>query len=204
MIYKAIPYIYSRIPAQEDEYALFRLKAKLINCGISSVIQMDERLPFSTLRKRRIKKARKFNLEIKKDYSYEDFWTILTENLKNNHNSKPVHTIDEITQLKNCFQESIELYSVYMEKVCVAGVIVYHTDHVAHVQYISANELGKEISALDFLFDYLINKAFTNIIYFDFGTSVEKQGFYLNEGLSFQKQGFGARGVVYQQYEYEL
>ena len=83
MIYKAIPYIYSRIPAQEDEYALFRLKAKLINCGISSVIQMDERLPFSTLRKRGMKKAQKFDLEIKKDYSYEDFWDILTENLEN-------------------------------------------------------------------------------------------------------------------------
>ena len=67
---------------------------------------------------------------------------------------------DEITQLKNCFQENIELYSVYMTDECVAGVIVYHTENVAHVQYISANELGKEISALDFLFDYLINQGY--------------------------------------------
>ena len=204
VIYKAIPYIYSSIPAQEDEYALFRLKAKLINCGISSVIQMNERLPFSTLRKRGMKKAQKFDLEIKKDYSFEDFWDILSENLENKHGTKPVHTINEITQLKNCFQENIELYSVYMTGKCVAGVVMYHTERVAHVQYISANELGKEISALDFLFNHLINQVYTNISYFDFGTSVENQGYYLNKGLSFQKQGFGARGVVYQQYEYEL
>jgi len=31
-----------------------------------------------------------------------------------------------------------------------------------------------------------------------------KHGLYLNEGLSFQKQGFGARGIVYQQFEYDL
>ena len=74
MVYKAIPYIYSSIPAQEDEYALFRLNAHLINCGISSVIHMDEHLPFSTLRKRGMKKAQKFNLEIREDYSYEEFW----------------------------------------------------------------------------------------------------------------------------------
>ena len=87
---------------------------------------------------------------------------------------------------------------------CVAGVVMYHTDKVAHVQYISANEIGKDISALDFLFSYLINEEYQNTHYFDFGTSVENQGFYLNEGLIFQKQGFGARGVVYNQYEYEL
>ena len=165
---------------------------------------MDERLPFSTLRKRGMKKARKFDLEIKKDYSFEDFWNILSENLENIYGTKSVHAINEITQLKNCFQENIELYSVYMEGKCVAGVVMYQTEKVAHVQYISANEFGKEISALDFLFDHLINQVYKNISYFDFGTSVENQGYYLNEGLSFQKQGFGARGVVYQQFEYEL
>ncbi|PGT82988.1 MULTISPECIES: GNAT family N-acetyltransferase [Bacillaceae] len=204
VFYKAIPYIYSSIPAQEDEYALFRHNAKLTGCGISSAILMENCLPFSTLRKRGIKKAKKWNLEIKKDYSYEDFWRVLTENLEYRHDTKPVHTLNEIIQLKNRFKENIELYSVYMEGECVAGVLMYITENVAHVQYISANQSGKEISALDFLFDYLINQRYSNVRYFDFGTSVEKQGFFLNEGLSFQKQGFGARGVVYQYFEYDL
>lgn len=105
--------------------------------------------------------------------------------------------------MKNDFKDNIELYSVYKENECIAGVVMYISENVAHVQYISANETGKDISALDFLFGYLINEKYQHTHYFDFGTSVENQGYYLNEGLTFQKQGFGARGVVYKQYEYE-
>ncbi|MCP3761373.1 GNAT family N-acetyltransferase [Domibacillus sp. A3M-37] len=203
VVYKPIPYIYSDIPSQEDEYALFRLNASLISSGIASVINLNEKIPYNSCRKRKIKKAQKYNLEIKTDYSYEDFWDILTSNLQRTHNASPVHKLSEIKTLKKLFPDNIKLFSIYLEDVCLAGAVIYITKNVAHVQYISANENGKKISALDFLFDYLINQAFENMKYFDFGTSVEKKGYYLNEGLSFQKQGFGARGVLYQQYEYE-
>jgi hypothetical protein len=204
VIYKAIPHIYSNIPAQEDEYALFRLGAKLISSGISSVICMNERLPYSSLRKRSIKKAHKNKLEIKTDYSYDDFWFILTKNLWQSHKSIPVHNLPEICKLKTYFDDNIKLYCVYMEDECIAGVVMYVTDNVAHVQYISANEDGKKYAALDFLFDNLINEVYIHTNYFDFGISVEDRGYYLNEGLVNQKQGFGGRGVLYQQYEYNV
>ena len=44
VVYRAIPYIYSSIPAQEDQYVLFRLNAKLISCGIASVLHINQRL----------------------------------------------------------------------------------------------------------------------------------------------------------------
>ncbi|MED0652872.1 GNAT family N-acetyltransferase [Anoxybacillus geothermalis] len=202
VIYKAIPYIYSSLPAQEDEYALFRLNAKIIACGISSVIDLSNKIPFTKSRIGSIKKAAKHHLEIKEDEGYSDYWCILTENLKNKYNTRPVHNLGEITKLKNCFPNNIKLYTVYKEDICIAGVVIYETDIVAHVQYISANEMGKKIGALDFLFNYLINEKYKHKKYFDFGTSVENQGYYLNKGLIFQKQGFGGRGVVYKQYEY--
>ena len=37
--------------------------------------------------------------------------------------------------------------------------------------------------------------------YFDFGTSNEDMGRYLNEGLIYQKEGFGGRAVCYDWYE---
>lgn len=77
-------------------------------------------------------------------------------------------------------------------------------DPVVHTQYISANLEGKEIGALDLLFDYLINTEYSNYKIFDFGQSTENNGIYLNESLIFQKEGFGGRGVVYDIYEYEL
>lgn len=203
VIYKAIPHIYSNVPSQEDEYVLFLLGAINISCGISSVIFMDNRIQYSSLRKRRVKKAQKYKLEIKTDYSFFDFWGILTKNLNDSHAVKPVHSLKEMKSLKRSFNENIKLYSVYVAEECIAGVVIYLSGNVAHVQYISANEQGKELAALDYLFDHLITNTFCNIKYFDFGTSVENQGHFLNEGLIFQKQGFGGRGVLYQQFEYE-
>jgi hypothetical protein len=37
--------------------------------------------------------------------------------------------------------------------------------------------------------------------YFDFGKSVEDGGWYLNEGLIGQKEGFGGRAVMYDTYK---
>ena len=75
---------------------------------------------------------------------------------------------------------------------------------MAHVQYIASTDEGKELGAVDLLFLYLINNKFKNIRYFDLGTSVEQGGKYLNEGLLFQKEGFGGRAVVYDTYEMEI
>lgn len=204
VIYKAIPHIYSSIPAQEDEYALFRLGARIISSGLSSAIRMDERQPYSSQRKKNIKKAQKYDFEIKTDYSYDEFWVILSDNLMKFHNTTPVHNITEIKKLKNDFDNNIKLYSVYLKSECIAGVIMYISDNVAHAQYTAASEYGKKISALDYLYDHLINKVFKNTNYFSLGTSVENNGYYLNEGLVNQKQGFGGRGVIYQQFEYEV
>ncbi|WP_019415892.1 GNAT family N-acetyltransferase [Paenisporosarcina sp. TG20] len=204
VIYKAIPHIYPSIPAQEDEYALFRLGATLVSSRISSVINRDDRLNFSSLRRRNIRKAKKYNLEIKTDSSYEDFWFILTENLLKSHKVIPVHSLSEMMKLKVNFADNIKLYCVYLKEECLAGVVIYISVNVAHVQYISSNENGKKLAALDFLFDHLINNVYKDIKYFDLGTSVEDQGLYLNQGLIFQKQGFGGRGVLYQQFEYDV
>jgi hypothetical protein len=204
VLYKAIPHIYSNTPAQEDEYALFRLGADLISCGISSAIYRDERVPYSSQRIKSIKRALRYDLEIKIDYSYDDFWRILTNNLMKSHNATPVHSLSEIKKLKTYFDDNIKLYSVYLEGECIAGVVMYITDYVAHPQYTAASERGKKISAVDYLYDYLINNSFNKTKYFDFGVSVENLGQYLNEGLINQKQGFGGRGVLYQQFEYDV
>ena len=189
VIYKAIPYIYTNIPAQEDQYALFRLGARIVGSGISSVIHMREKQPYSSQRIKGIKKTKKYNFEIRIDYSYIDFWTILTNNLMTYHNTLPVHSILEINKLKEEFVNNIKLYSVYFKGECIAGVVMYITDNVAHAQYTAASEYGKKTSALDYLYDYLINKVFYNTNYFSLGTSVENNGYFLNEGLINQKQG---------------
>ena len=78
---------------------------------------------------------------------------------------------------------------------------MFETETTAHVQYIASTEKGRNLGALDGLFDYLIGTQYAHKRYFDFGISVEQGGWVLNEGLIHQKEGFGARGAVYETYE---
>ena len=129
------------------------------------------------------------------------YWDILTEVLERHHGVAPVHTVDEMQLLMSRFPQQIKLFLVRQEKDVMAGCVVFLTKYVAHIQYIAASDEGKELGALDLLFRHLINERFKQMRYVDFGISTERGGMYLNEGLIFQKEGFGARSVCYDTYE---
>ena len=94
----------------------------------------------------------------------------------------------------------MRLFCTYKEDKILAGVTVFEHRTMAHVQYISASEKGKELGALDLLFDTLINYyKEVGKEYFEFGISSEN-GTFLNHGLISQKEGFGGRTVMYNQY----
>ena len=203
IIYKAVPYIYSDYPAQEDLYALFRNDAKLVGCNISSTISLGNKVNFAELRRRGVKKANKNNLTCVASNDFDCFWDILSNNLKAKYDVNPVHTLQEIEYLHSLFSENINLFTVKKQKDVVAGAVLYISKRVVHVQYISASTEGQKLGALDLLFDYLINK-YADFDYFDFGYSTEKMGYYLNEKLLFQKEGFGGRGVAYNIYDLNI
>lgn len=204
IIYKPIPHIYHRYPSEDDLYALFRNKAILISRNISSSINLSDKLGYSELRRRQIKKAEKQNLIVCESDSLPEFWAVLEENLKKNHQAVATHSLDEIAYLRNQFPDNIRLFCTLKEDRVVAGCLIFETATVAHAQYISASQEGKECGALDLLFDYLIDQVFTTKKYFDLGTSNEDNGYFLNEGLISQKEGFGARGVVYDTYQLNI
>ena len=102
------------------------------------------------------------------------------------------------------FPRNIRLYIVRHEKRIVAGVIIFECRRVAHVQYIASGEEGRTYGALDLLFRHLINERYKQFDYLDLGTSNENDGRVLNEGLIFQKEGFGGRAVCYDTYEVSI
>ena len=65
------------------------------------------------------------------------------------------------------------------------------------MQYIASTEDGRKHGALDTIIDHLIHRIYPQKRYFDFGTSNERQGQYLNEGLIGYKEEFGARAVIH-------
>lgn len=203
-IYKPIPHIYHRIPSEEDLYALYRNQAELISRNISSCIYYDTSISYAQLRKRGIKKAQNKGLSISESDNFAMFWQILETNLMQRHNAEPVHSLAEIKYLKSKFPAQIRLFEVKNGDQTVGGCVAFETDRVVHIQYISASQEGRQQGALDYLFDHLIQKAQSACKHFDFGTSTEHGGTILNEGLISQKEGFGARGIVYDTYRIKL
>lgn len=202
-LYKPLPQIYSRVPAQEDLYALFRVGARLVGRSLSSTVNNNGRVAFTELRRRKIAKAAKMGLSYCRSRDFSAFWAILSDVLASAHGCRPVHTLDEISLLESRFPDNIKLYGAFDGGKMIAGCVVYETSCVAHIQYIAASPEGKAAGALDGLFDYLFRE-YEGVSYIDFGISTEDGGRVLNEGLLFQKEGFGARGVVYDVYEIVL
>lgn len=203
--YKAIPWIYHDLPAEEDLYALTNVcHASLIHRDISSTIFLNNKRPFSELRRRCRKRAAKAGVTVKRSDDFATFWQILDNNLENKYGVKPVHTCKELELLAGHFPGNISLYMSYLGETALGGVVTYRNKETVHVQYISASDEGKRIGALDILFYELINNVFDGCRYFDFGKSTEQNGTYLNGQLIFQKEGFGARGVCYDTYEWKI
>lgn len=205
MIYKAIPYIYHRCPAEEDLYALFRRCAKLHSRAVASVIEQSHKIAMRKGRKSTIKQARRLGISIAESDDLTDFWELLSKLLSDKYNARPVHTLEEMSRLKSLFPQEIHLFiATSAEGRLLGGSIVYEFEHLIHAQYIAASPEGKEMGAIDLLYAYLIEERYADKRYIDFGTSVEQGGWKINEGLLRQKEAFGARTVVYDTYEWKF
>lgn len=204
IIYKCIPYIYSSLPNQEDLYAIFIANGSLIRRDVSSTILMSQPITYSKGRKWGINRAKKNDVEIAKFEKASLAWPLIREVLNNYYETEPTHTEKEIDFLQSKFPENITAYYAHIHNAPVAVAITFDTDLVAHTQYLAVNNEGREVAALDYLIDQIIEDKKNKVTYFDFGISNEDSGRYLNEGLISQKEGFGARAVVHDFYEIEI
>ena len=57
---------------------------------------------------------------------------------------------------------------------------------------------------VDALYRRILFEDYGDHHFFDFGKSTEGDGTVLNESLIYQKEGFGARGVCYDWYEWKV
>ncbi len=204
IIYKAVPHIYHRIPAEEDLYALFRFGASIETVNLSSVVDLCNNPGFNTLQKRHLKKASMLNPWIKETSKAYEFMPILEECLRSRHEVSPIHSEAELQTLKDRFPEGIRLFLAGTANDPEAAVCIYNTNSVAHCQYIATSASGRENGVLTYLMHQLIYEVFSGNRYFDFGTSNEDAGRILNAGLLHQKTGLGGRGVAYQIFKLKI
>ncbi|MCR5313907.1 MAG: GNAT family N-acetyltransferase [Bacteroidaceae bacterium] len=205
IIYKPTPYIYSNYPSDEPLYALFRHGAILTGRGISQCIHLENRIKVSELRRRGVKKATTGNYVVKETDDYNTFWNVLNDVLSTYHSTKPVHSATEMELLAKRFPQRAKLFGTFSpDGTMLAGAWVFDCDNVVHTQYLASSDKGKQTGALDMLIMHIIDLYSPSKQYLDFGISTEDGGAILNEGLTFQKEGFGGRGVCYDCWELNI
>lgn len=201
LIYKAVPHIFKNYPAEEDLYALYRVGACLWRRDISSVIDLRKKFKYSKGRKWSINKADKAGMKLQESQDFSAFHALLTLILIK-FDTRPTHTLEELTLLKKHFPDKIKLYEVLLHEQLLAGAVVYDFGDTVHTQYLAVSEEGREIGALDWLIANLIEHNYAKRCYFSFGISTENNGKNLNAGLIAQKEGFGARAIAHDFYEW--
>ena len=200
---KLLPDFYSKCSQSEIEYSLFLLNANLERVDTALVIDnsnnFNRKIPKG--RKSEISKAKKHGIYIKESTQFDSFWNlILIPNLKSRFNVKPVHSLDEITSLKNYNYENIKQFNAYLGDEILAGTTIYETDTTIHLQYIAGNDLARSTGALDFLFYHLIALYSEKCRFFDFGIVNEKAGRKINVGMLKWKESFGSRFYLHKFY----
>lgn len=203
--YKPIPYIYWEQPSQEDEYALFRMGARLTESNLSAAINLSLPVHYNKLRRRTLASAVRQPVILEEAEDCEEFMAMTAACLEERHSTRPVHTAQEIRLLQSRFPERIRMFTAhYAGEKPDAGVMIFDTGRVAHAQYIATTPRGREENLLTPLFNQLITETFSTRNYFDFGISNEDHGLFLNEGLLRQKYSYGATGVTYSRWILDL
>jgi hypothetical protein len=204
LIYKPVPHIYHRVPAEEDLYALWRLGATLTRREIAASVRLDQPPSYGKARRHAVRRAQAAGLEVARSDDWDAFMDVERQTLER-HGAVPVHIADELRLLAGRFPDQISLTVARKAGELVAGVVVYATPHVAHAQYIGSTASGRAVSAVDVVVDALIQRhAAAGRRWFDFGISTADAGRTLNAGLAAYKESFGARGVAYDTYAIDV
>lgn len=204
MLYKPVPHIYHAQSAEEDLYALFTKGADLVRVDASATIALPRRLPFGSGKKDGLRKARKAGLEVRESTDWVTCWTLLTEVLSERHDVKPTHSLEEIELLARRFPENIRLVGAFDGSEMISALVIFDCGDTVHAQYIASSEQGRLHGGVDLIVQTLIETDYAGRRWFDFGISTSEQGRNLNHGLAQQKEMFGARTTVYQQFRWHL
>ena len=207
LVVKPIPYIYNRQPCEEELYFILRHGGRLTERHLSQAVCTSDPLPANELRRRCIAKGRLSGLlftTAEKREEWDEYHRLLTQVLSLHHSTAPVHSAEELWLLHSRFPDNIKLYTARLDGRLMAGTVIYLSPCVAHTQYLASSDQGRGIGALDYVIDRMLSEAdVRQCAYLDFGVSTERDG-TLNQGLTFQKEGFGARGVCYDTYRINL
>lgn len=188
--------------SDESDYAMWY-------CGFSIKYReletyIDLRPPLEDIKKQ-YDKGTKYNtvkawktVSVTETEDFAAFWELLTENLQSRYGKQPVHSLEQITALRNAVgRDSIKLFGAYFENRLIGGCVVFVFKNTLHAQYIAQNNAYQEHRCINAVTDFITDWGKShNYHYFNLGTGNDQQGRFINEGLTHFKESFGGRGVL--------
>ena len=201
LILKLIPDFYQLRASNEINYFLYQTKAVLVKRSMNLVIDYCKPLQISKSKLKHFRRISELDITIEEADDCTSFWNhILIPRLQDKHQVSPVHSLEEINQLKLNFPENIKQFNAYYEGEIVAGITLFCSQQVIKSQYGATSLKGESIRALDYLFINLIEKFGSESAFFDMG--IVDDGDLYNKGLLKQKEELGC--AVYVQDVYKI
>ena len=194
------PIIYNKRKTNYIDYSLLKYGYRYVKREVSSILFLEDSIEknvnkFKPSHRQALRKAQRSGVVIKKTDDFNSFYNILKKNLKNRHNVRPTHTVNELSKLKKLFPENIILYGAFIEGSMVGGVVNFIANNDVILSfYISHDEIYQEYRPINLLFYEVLKDAITNKYkVFDFGIfTVNEEP---NMGLAKFKENFGSSGI---------
>lgn len=189
----------------EIEFSLIQKNASLYRKDMNLVINFKNDFSISKSKLKHFRRVSSLGLEIREDNDFQLFWNnVLIPRLQEKHDTRPVHTVEEIIFLHSKFPQNIKQYNVYFDNEIIAGITLFVFKNGVKSQYGATTSVGEKMRALDFLFITLITKFKEKVAFFDMGTVSEHQGKSFNPGLLKQKEELGCSISAQDYYSLEL
>lgn len=209
---KLVPKVYHKELSDQLDFALRFSGFSIEYTELATVLELKKgeeffvKLVMSDTAFRNYQKSLKSGLSVVEDADINDFWPILENKLKHNHNAKPAHTLDEIKHLKTLYPDRIKLFAAYEGVTPVAGVLTFLlNDRVINCFYIAHHDSFQHKRPLNLIFGHMMEWGLKNgFSYLDWGISTELKGSRVNTGLFRFKEGYGGHGVLRECYLYEI
>ena len=206
--------IFASVPTDLVDYALEQTgysRHTELSCYTPIVNNVDPLENCKRECRHNFRQAEKLNLRYGEipDSNMEHFYELLKLS-KARHNTKPVHSLDELYDLKKRFPEEILFRGVWQknqnvqDETYLSGMMIFYFKQAKtfHFQYLGPDDSMRDTNATTALFIYAMREAAQKgCDKFSWGISTEDGGAYLNENLYRFKEAFGALPCVNARYE---
>ncbi len=196
LIYKAIPHIYHRFPAEEDRYVLAQLGAQCTELKVTAAKRLADPTTVNRTTRNMCNRVRRAHISVRPWHDTERFQGMHAWWLAERHGARPLHNLDEARFLAQRFPDEIRTYAAFQGDQAITAQRIYVSDTVIRLQSLGETPQGRRLLANNAILSWLEENPAFRGRWLDFGTSMDPETGELADSLLRYKESAGARAVM--------